>query len=143
MTIQEISAGTGLVKDLFGFLSWIKSIAGSDVISAYFRFHGTRVSGSEKVDIEMHTTDNEEVSWLSVIEIENYAFVRFPINAAGCSESIGSIEGQYPDPRYWRWIPNPSPGVIVSGDYQAPNAKVDFIVVGFRPDAIVKAYQST
>jgi hypothetical protein len=140
--LSEISSGVGLTKDLFGFLNWIKTIAGSDVISSYFRFDGTRISGSNRIEIQINRTASPEIFWLNVKDIEDYVFVRFPINDSGCYELIGMEEGQYPDPRYWRWVPSPKQGVIVSGDDQPTNAKVDFIIVGYRPNAIIQQLQT-
>lgn len=141
--LSEIQGSVGLAKDLFGFLSWIKNIAGSDVISAYFLFDGHKVSGSESINIEMHKTSSEKIFWLSVKNINDYVFVRFPINDSGCYELIGQKEGEYPDPKYWRWVPTPKRGVLVDGNFEPPNAKVDFIVVGYKPDAIIKEYKSS
>jgi hypothetical protein len=141
--LSEVHGGVGLTKDLFGFLSWIQRITGSDVISAYFRFDGTRVSGSERIEIETHKTDTTESFWLSVKELKDYVFVRFPINDSGCYERIGMQDGQYPDPRYWRWVPTPKKGVIVDGNYEPSNARVDFIIVGYRPNAIIQQLQSS
>jgi len=141
--LSEIQGGVGLTKDLFGFLSWIKSIAGSDVISAYCRYDGTKVSGSELIEIEMHATDSKDLFFLSVKEIKDYVFVRFPINDAGCYEQIGQHKDEYPDPKYWRWVPSPRKGIVVDGDFMPRNAKVDFIVIGYRPNAIIQQYQSS
>ncbi len=140
--MTNISGAVGLTKDIFGFLSWIKTVVGSDVISAYFRFDGTRVSGSKRVEIEMHKNGSPRIFWLSVKELKDYVFVRFPINDSGCDEIIGMIEGQYPDPRYWRWVASPRQGVIVDGGHEPDNAKVDFIIVGYRPSAIIRHLQN-
>ena len=76
--LSEIQGGVGLTKDLFGFLSWIKGITGSDVISAYFRFDGSRVSGPESIELEIHKTESKEIFWLSVKEIKDYVFCAVP-----------------------------------------------------------------
>lgn len=42
--MNDISGPVGLTKDIYAFLSWIKTVVGSNVISSYFRFDGTKVS---------------------------------------------------------------------------------------------------
>ena len=45
-----------------------------------------------------------------------------------------------PDSRYWRWVALPMSGVIMGGNYTPPNAKVDFMVIGYKPKAVIKHF---
>ena len=51
--IQEVAAGTSLTKDFFQFLNFLRGVVGADVISSYHRYDGTKVEGTEKIEIEL------------------------------------------------------------------------------------------
>lgn len=141
--LSEIQGAAGLTKDFFGFLNWVKDIAGSDIISAYFRYDGNKVSGSDLIEVEAHKFESDNNFFLNIREVQDYVFVRFPINDAGCYEQIAQQNKEYPDPKYWRWVPSPRRGIVVDYDFIPLNAKVDFIVIGYRPNAIIQQYQSS
>ena len=137
--IQEVASGASLTKDFFQYLNFLKGVVGADIISSYHRYDGTKVEGSNKIDIELSTTKSPEVFYFNVKPVNNYVFVRFPLNSAGCEEEIATVKGQVlPDPNIWRWMQSARSGVIVGGQYVPPNAKVDFVVVGYRPKALIK-----
>ena len=92
----------------------------------------------------MHTTERNEIFWFSVEPIQDYIFIRFPLNANGCEEIIGIKSGEeLPDPAYWRWVQAARSGTIVDGSHAPPNAKVDFVVVGYKPKAIINHLNAT
>ena len=62
--IQEVAAGTSLTKDFFQFLNFLRGVVGADVISSYHRYDGTKVEGTEKIEIELLKTEKEEVFFL-------------------------------------------------------------------------------
>ena len=100
-----ISEGFSLAKDTFSFLNFLKGVVGSDIISAYYRWDTTKVDGSSKTDVELIKSDKDEVFWFNVAPLEDYIFIRFPLNSNGCEEIIGSVDGHaLPDPNYWRWV---------------------------------------
>lgn len=140
--ISTVSGGISVAQGIFNFLGYIKGIANSDVISAYFNRDGTRTQGSEKIEIERHTDEkSSEVWWYSVKPLTDYTFVRIPVVASGIQEMLGRISGESnPDSRYWRWVALPKPNVIIGGNYTPPNAKVDFIIVGYKAKAIIKHF---
>ena len=75
--------------------------------------------------------------------LEDYAFMRIPVVDSGVHELLGLVAGEEnPNADYWRWIATTRPGVIVGGQKDTPNAKVDFVVVGYRPKAIAKHFSS-
>jgi len=135
--LSEATSIASLTKDFFQFLNFIKGVAGTDVISSYHRFDGNRVDGSSKIDVEMIKTENDEAFYLTVKPLKDYIFVRFPLNSSGCEEEIATLNGEtYPDPNVWRWMQSARSGTIVGGQYTPPNAKVDFVVVGYKPKAL-------
>jgi len=144
----SLITGISIAKSVLQGLNFIKSIAGSNVISGYFRHDGSRIEGSEKVEVLVHhNEENASVWWYQVKPFEDYAFRRIPVVDSGVHELLGVVVGEEnpeenPDANYWRWIATTRPGVIVGGQEDAPNAKVDFVVVGYRPKAIIEHFSS-
>lgn len=137
--IQEIAAGASLTKDFFQFLNFLRGVVGADIISSYHRYDGAKVEGAKQIEIELSTTENAEVFYFNVKPLDDYIFVRFPLNSAGCEEEIATVKDQVlPDPNIWRWMQSARSGILIDGRYRAPNAKVDFVVVGYRPKALIK-----
>lgn len=136
--------GVSLAQGILQFLAYVKSISGSEVLSTYFAHDGTHIEGSRKIEIEKHPTEGrDDVWWFSVREVPDYTFVRIPVNFSGIHELLGVISGERnPDARYWRWVAQQRQGVVVDGQYQPPNAKVNFIVVGYRPRSLIKNFSS-
>jgi hypothetical protein len=119
-------------------------MVGADVISALFAADGTRLDGTDLISVERHTVKGrDDVWWYSVHEVPEYTFVRFPVIESCLEELPGTVVGERnPDARYWRWIATLPRNVIVgSGD--APNIKVHFIVVGYKPKALLKHFSTT
>jgi hypothetical protein len=51
---SSISASVDLAKGGWELLEYLRKVAGADVVSAYFRYDGTRIEGSSKIEIELH-----------------------------------------------------------------------------------------
>ena len=134
------SSVVGTAKDLWQFLAFVRSVAGADVVAAHFKWDGTMVEGSNKIAIRKHyEEEHPDRFWLEVEAFEDYTFVRFPVVQNGAHELIGMVKGQTnPDARYWRWVAPVPPGAIVGGE--RPNLMVDFVVVGYRPKALIKYF---
>jgi hypothetical protein len=139
--ISVISGGIQVAKSGWAFLEYLRSVAGADVISAYFRYDGTRVEGSTKVEVELHAVEGQSsVWWFSVKPLSDYAFVREPVNPSCAHEIVRQVAGEaLPDSRYWRWVAPTLPGRIYGGS-EPPNLKVDFLVFGYRPKALLKHF---
>jgi len=139
-----ISGGIAVAQGVLQFLGYIRGIRDSNVISALFRWDGTRIEGSEKIEIEKHPKEGQDnIWWFSVKEVPEYTFVRIPVIESCVQELAGLVGGEKnPDTRYWRWVAQERRGVIVDGQYEPPNLKVDFLVVGYRPKALIKHFSS-
>ena len=136
---ETITGGISFGKDIFQFLQFLKGIVGTDIISAYFRYDATKVEGDSDIEVELHKSENDEVFWFNVKPKDAYVFVRFPLNSAGCEEEIGTLsENPLPNPNYWRWVQSARSGTIVGGNSSNLNAQVDFVVVGYKPKAVIK-----
>ncbi|NQS89713.1 hypothetical protein HQ584_08000 [Patescibacteria group bacterium] len=142
--IDKISGGITITGGILQFLKFVKELAGSDIISGYFRYDGTKVKGSNKIEIELIKDGNDKnVFWLSVKAHDDYAFIHMPINELSVHELIGTKNNEImPDPAYWRWVQKPKPNVIVGGNYTPPNAKMDFIIIGYKPKALINYFSN-
>ena len=137
--ISAISGGVTISRGVLEFLGFIKGVAESNVISALFRSDGSRIEGSEEIVIETHTDDRPDIWWFEVKELEDYTFIRIPTIESCVDELAGSVKGEKnPDARFWRWVVRARQGTIVGGD--PPNIKVDFVVVGYRPKALINYF---
>lgn len=67
--------------------------------------------------------------------VEDYIFLRIPVNPGSVSESSGSVAGSInADSTYFRYVAAPT-GMIV-GPPQ-PNVRVGFVVVGYKPEDLL------
>jgi hypothetical protein len=143
--ISVVSGGVGIAQGLMQFLGYLRGIAGSNIISAHFNWDGTRNEGSDKIEVEKHPSkEGDGIWWFSVKEQADYVFIRMPVIESCAHELVGLVAGENnPDARYWRWVAQERQGVIVGGQNQPANLKVDFIVIGYRPKALIKHFSGT
>jgi hypothetical protein len=139
---STISASIDLGKGGWPLLEQLRSVVGADIISAYFKHDGTRIEGSTKIEIELNPLLNNPTVWFySVKPIEDYVFVREPVTPSCAHELVGTIVGEdQPNSCFWRWIAPVLPGRIYGGSTEPPNLKVDFLVFGYRPRALLKHF---
>ena len=123
-------------------LRFIKDeLPNSDVIPALFDSDGELLGGSDRVVAELHNQEPEGVWFYEVEPIDGYAFQRFPVTDSGIQEQIGrQADAVNPDTRYWRWIAEAQHGVLY-GAGEPPNALVNFVVVGYRTQAILDYFE--
>lgn len=136
--LQGLGGAAEAAGGIYKFISSLLDVANANVLATHFKFDGTRVAGSDKVAVSLAKSDsNPAVFWLSVNAFEDYAFVRSAVNPSGVYELIRfSGANSYTDPNVWRWVAIP-PGVALS--FEPPNAKVDFIVIAYRPSSLLNA----
>jgi hypothetical protein len=143
--ISTIADGFALGKSVFDLLRYVKSTAGADVVSGYFSHDGTRLVGSELIEIEREWPDKEKASnvfFFRVGPIADYVFLRYPVVESCAHELVGtgSVEDQ-PTAEYWRWIAPVLPGRIYGGG-DPPNLKVPFLVFGYKPKALILQFST-
>ena len=134
----SIATGISLAKDAWGLLTYLRSIGDDDIISAYFSHDGKRIEGSESLEIEIHSDEKEPDIWYYQVKPrDGYVFLREPVTPSCAHELVGTEVGaKNPDSRFWRWVAPVLPGRIYGGS-NPPNLKVDFVVFGYRPKALI------
>ena len=132
------------LKNLYSDLEFIKGVVGSDVIAAYFRHDGTRVEGSDKINVQIqYPKGTKTIWWYWVEHLEDYVFVRVPVIESSAHELLGQeADKEVPDARYWRWIAPVLPGRIYGGGESPSNVEVDFLVFGYRPKALIQHFSA-
>ena len=140
--IGIVSGGLSLAKGVYQALDFIRGLANSDVLSGYFRYDGIWVEGSVRIEIELHPVEsNKAIWWYSVKSVEDYVFVRVLVVESCAHEIVGQAAGEpMPDARYWRWTAPVLPGRLYGGE--AVNLKVDFLVFGYKPKALIRHFSS-
>jgi hypothetical protein len=139
--ISTVSGGMAIGQNVLRFLNIVRGIREANVIAALFDPDGLRKEGDKRINVILHTEQQEEGTWWYEVEaMDDYSFVRFPVIESGIAEVLGQEVGaSNPDARYWRWVGQGLPGRIY-GSAGASNARVDFMVVGYRPSALVKHF---
>jgi hypothetical protein len=133
--IQTIGAGVGIGQSLFQLLGFAKGVAGSDMIAAYFSWDGTRLHGSDLVEVVRLPDERPNVWWFTVKDVRDYVFARFAVGGTA-EEFIGKVKGEEnADARFWRWLAPSRSGTII-GEVGV-NLKIEFVVVGYKPKALV------
>jgi len=143
MVIDSIVSAIGLAKSGYETLNLVRGIVGTDVISAYFKHDGTNIEGSKDINVKLHSDpENNAIWWYSVKPIDDYIFVRTPVIESCAHEIVGREEGEdQPDAKYWRWVATGLPGRIYGADSDV-NLKVDFLIYGYKPKALIKHFST-
>jgi hypothetical protein len=137
--ISTVSGGLAIGQSILQFLSYVRDVKDARVISALFDPEANLKHGDKKIRVLRHEHEDETVWWYEVEDFEDYSFVRFPVVGSGIVEMIGSRQdAKNPYARFWRWVGGGLPGRIYGGG--SPNVRVDFVVVGYRPTALVQHF---
>ena len=145
--IEILQYGLSGASKVLRLIDDIKKLTGSKPIASLFEWDGTevkRLHGSELVEIETHPDEKAAgVTWFSVMERDDYTFLRFPVIESSVQELVGWVSGEdSPDARYWRWVSRPREGVIVGANYDPPNLKIQFVVIGYKPKELIDSISS-
>ena len=101
--ISTAAAAISLGQAMLSGLDFIRGVTDSSVISAHFNSDGSRIAGSDKIEIERHPGQADDVWWYSVRDLPEYIFVRMPLVDSGFDEILGRVTGEAnADARYWR-----------------------------------------
>lgn len=129
-------------------LEFIRGLAGADAISTYFSWDGTRLDGDSRIEVRRRPGEaNPDLYWwFEVLPVTDYVFTRHAVNDVAI-ELVGiltgkSVEHSAPDARYWCWVAPRPPGQIENVGTRQPNLRVEFIVVGYKPRALLRHFSS-
>jgi hypothetical protein len=142
------AAGVGIGTSLW---AWVRDLSSMlphrDILSAVFDGKGERTHGSDRIlvtRIEQEGNDPERVWWFTVVPVDGFHFV--PVALVPDAETeYGSLDGPR-DGSIWRWTPPYKRGLLYGkkssdGPEQLQwNFMVPFLVMGYRADALIKAF---
>jgi hypothetical protein len=126
-----------VISDAIALYELVRRVnQGRKILSALFDPDGKRISGEERLAVELHPLEgNPAVWWYSVASVDDYHFIRIPVNAGAVIESLGTPQGQKnADAAYFRYVGVPD-GHIFGGEI--PNVRVPFMVVAYRPSDLL------
>ncbi len=112
------------------------------MISSYFRYDCTNVEGAQDIIVKLLPDKKDKAIWWYNVElIDEYIFIRTPVIESCAHEMVGTKEGEeQPDAEYWRWVAPTLPGRIYGGE--PVNLKVDFLIYGYKPKALIKHFST-
>ena len=140
--ISAISGGMSIAKGTYDFLNFVRGIKGTDVIAALFDAEGRRTDGNDKIEVVKLDGERADIWWYCVKEVPGYVFDRVPLTASCVQEMPARLTNeQNPRADYWRWYAMERIGTLVDGT-SPPNIKVSFIVVGYKPKALLNYFTS-
>src|SRR3989339_2134884 len=101
------------------------------VISALFKWDGTRIAGDENIEVKKHHSKEQGTWYYSIQEYHDFIFIRIPTNPSCVIEKAGIVNDERSgDSRYFRYV-DISDGRLYGGI--PANVKVDFMIIGYDP----------
>ncbi len=138
------------VSDAISMVTLIRQVyRNRRIISALFDWEGKRIEGNEKLKVRK-LGGFHNVWWYTVEPIDDYQFVRIPVNPGAVVEAI-DYAGKGTSPlaeatdnpisNNFRYVPVhwPQEAVTAWGFKYVPNAKVSFMVFAYRPSDLLAA----
>ena len=114
-------------------------------MAAHFGPMGNRLSGDSRLEVERITMEGRTDVWyFHVSPVADYVFLRAPVVDNCAVELVATRQGES-NPEYgiFRWVASPNPGVLRGGNYDPPNLLVPFVVLGYRPSALIQRLTQT
>jgi hypothetical protein len=126
-----------MISDAIALYELIRRIyAERTFIAALFDWEGNRLEGDDRLKVQVHNL-REGVWFYSIEPLEDYQFIRIPVNMGGIIESHGTIgEEMNRLAEYFRYIPVPD-GRIYGGTRL--NVKVNFMVFAYKPSDLLSS----
>lgn len=139
--ISQANEAILLSSQIWQMLIFIKHVKGSGMLSAQFDGLGNFEQGDESITLEVVPGARHDIWYFNVKELQDYTFIRFPLNPSPSEEICGQINGeQNPQANFWRWAQRARSGTIVDGGTDPSNLLVSFIVVGYKPKALLAEF---
>ena len=125
-----------MISDAIAMYELIRRIYGEHkIVAALFDWKGERLEGDERLKVNLEMVGKGGDLWFYQIEpLEDYQFIRIPVNVGAVIESLGTFEGEKtPQAKLFRYIP------AFEGIIRAiiPNVKVNFMVFAYKPSDLL------
>lgn len=141
--ITGLSGSISIVTNGLHLIEFMRGLTGTDIISALFDAEGKRTSGSELIEVVNIPGHDDSVWWYAVKDVPDYIFIRMALIPSCVQEIAGRVAGEKnPNATYWRWIATERQGLIADDSQSPPNIRVSFIVIGYKPKALMKHFSS-
>ncbi len=133
------------VSDAISMYSLIRQVyRNRQIVGALFDPDGKRIEGSDKLKVKKHL-GFQNIWWYSVDPLDDYQFVRIPVNPGAVVEAIdrgGTLIADptdNPESGSFRYVPVhwPEKAVTATGRPYVPNAKVSFMVFAYKPSDLL------
>ncbi len=137
------AASIAVAQGGVGFLEFLWSKAKeADVIAALFDHEGDRLAGDDRIVVHAlpgESTDGKAtLVWYQIVAIVGFEFVPYATNPY-LETRLSNVTG-HPDRRVWRWVYPPHLGMAHGGRPDAETVDTNFIVIGYKPSAIVRHF---
>lgn len=96
----------------------------------HFDGKGTKIRGDIDVNVQVHPVSGTQIFFFEVTPIQDYTFLRYPVNPGGVVEDLGVLNNEKLA-TYFRYVGNST--VSTGGQ---PNVIVPFIVYGYLTSAL-------
>lgn len=145
---DPISAAAGVAtvtEGGFGLMQFLWSkVREVDVIAAVFDPAGNRVEGDARIAVQrLGDSDGRPDHWWYLpVGVTGFEFVPYATNPylelqfAHAQAASGPL-------LVWRWVFAPARGFVWNGERAVGNAATTFIVIGYKPSAIVRHFLRT
>lgn len=141
--ISDLSGSISSVTEGLHLLAFVRGITGSDIISALFDADGNRTAGSELIEVTNIPGPDKSVWWYAVKDVPDYIFTRMALIPSHVQEIADCVAGEKnPNALYWRWIAMEPQGVLIDNGQNPPNIRVNFMIIGYKPEALIKHFSS-
>ena len=142
--ITVVAAGTTAARGGLGLVEflWDKG-RDADVLAALFDPDGARIEGSDRIQINRIPGSTEGQWWYRPVLIAGFELIPYATNPYLGVREIGRATGgqlRARDRLVWRWVEPPPLGFVFNANYDPVNAETNFVVVGYKPSAIVKHF---
>lgn len=109
-------------------------------IGALFNWQGMRLEGEPWIQLDVISEEeNPEIWWFRPKPMEDYQYVRMPVNAGSVIEVLKHVETEtHPSVEYFRYVATLPPGHLYSGD-PVPNARANFMVFAYRAKDLLRS----
>ena len=139
--LSVAAAGVTVAQSSIGLLDFLWGrVKEADVIAALFDPAATRITGDGRISVQIVSArEQDSVNvWYAIEDVPEFEFVPYATNPY-LEIRVANVVEQ-PHRRIWRWVYPPHLGTAHGGRPGAPTEETNFIVLGYKPSAIVRHF---